>query len=56
LSSNPTLSGALTEAWSGRVFPALAIGGTVLLLFHQHEGGMLVRITWSEWRGFSRNI
>ena len=32
--------GALTAAWSGWVFPALAIGGSVLLLFHQHEGGM----------------
>jgi hypothetical protein len=32
--------GALTAAWSGWVFPALAIGGSVLLLFHQHAGGM----------------
>jgi len=32
--------GTLTAAWSGWVFPALAIGGSVLLLFHQHEGGM----------------
>ena len=32
--------GALTAAWSGWVFPALAIGGSVLLLFHQHEGAM----------------
>jgi copper resistance protein D len=32
--------GVLTAAWSGWVFPALAIGGSVLLLFHQHEAGM----------------
>jgi hypothetical protein len=32
--------GALTAAWSGWVFPALAIGGSVLLLFHPHAGGM----------------
>ncbi|HWW85306.1 MAG TPA: hypothetical protein VNZ26_16970 [Vicinamibacterales bacterium] len=32
--------GALTAAWSAWVFPALAIGGSVLLLFHQHAGGM----------------
>jgi len=32
--------GALRAAWSGWVFPVLAIGGSVLLLFHQHEGGM----------------
>nr|UXE45400.1 hypothetical protein Hi04_10k_c4773_00015 [uncultured bacterium] len=32
--------GTLTAAWSGWVFPALAIGGSILLLFHQHEGGM----------------
>jgi hypothetical protein len=32
--------GALTAAWSGWVFPALAIGGSILLLFHPHEGGM----------------
>jgi hypothetical protein len=30
----------LTSAWSGWVFPALAIGGSVLLLFHSHEAGM----------------
>jgi copper resistance protein D len=33
-------SGGLKAIWSGWVFPALAIGGSVLLLFHQHEGGM----------------
>jgi len=32
--------GALRAAWSGWVFPVLAIGGSVLLLFHQHAGGM----------------
>jgi hypothetical protein len=32
--------GALTSPWSGWVFPALAIGGSVLLLFHSHEAGM----------------
>jgi hypothetical protein len=30
----------LKAAWSGWVFPILAIGGSVLLLFHQHEAGM----------------
>ena len=32
--------GVLTAAWSGWMFPALAIGGSVLLLFHSHEAGM----------------
>ena len=32
--------GVLKAAWSGWVFPVLAIGGSSLLLFHQHEGGM----------------
>ena len=32
--------GVLKSAWSGWVFPALAIGGSVLLLFHRHEAGM----------------
>lgn len=32
--------GVLKAAWSGWVFPALAIGGSVLLLFHHHEAGM----------------
>jgi hypothetical protein len=32
--------GVLTSVWSGWVFPALAIGGSVLLLFHSHEAGM----------------
>src|SRR5262245_25340101 len=29
----------LTAAWSGWIFPTLAIGGSVLLLFHPHEAG-----------------
>jgi putative copper resistance protein D len=32
--------GVLKAAWSGWVFPVLALGGSVLLLFHQHEAGM----------------
>jgi copper resistance protein D len=32
--------GVLKAVWSGFVFPALAIGGSLLLLFHRHEGGM----------------
>ena len=32
--------GVLKAVWSGWVFPALAIGGSLLLLFHRHEGGM----------------
>jgi len=32
--------GALKSVWSGWVFPAVAIGGSALLLFHQHEAGM----------------
>ena len=34
------VNGGVRSAWSGLVFPALAVGGSVLLLFHQHEGGM----------------
>jgi copper resistance protein D len=34
------VKGTLRAAWSGMVFPLLAIGGSVLLLFHQHEAGM----------------
>jgi len=34
------VNGSLRKAWSGLVFPVLAIGGSILLLFHQHEGGM----------------
>jgi copper resistance protein D len=32
--------GVLKAAWSEWVFPVLAIGGSVLLLFHRHEAGM----------------
>jgi len=32
--------GKLTASWAACVFPVLAIGGSVLLLFHQHNGGM----------------
>ena len=32
--------GRLSAAWAGWVFPVLAIGGSVLLLFHMHDGGM----------------
>ena len=34
------LKGTLRAAWSGFVFPILAIGGSILLLFHQHQAGM----------------
>jgi copper resistance protein D len=34
--------GVLKAAWSGWAFPVLAVGGSVLLLFHQHEAGMRV--------------
>ena len=30
----------LQAAWSGFVFPVVAVGGSVLLLFHHHEAGM----------------
>ena len=33
--------GALKAAWSGWVFPVLAIAGSVILIFHHHEGGMM---------------
>ena len=32
--------GTLVAAWSGLVFPLVAICGSVLLIFHHHEGGM----------------
>jgi hypothetical protein len=35
------MRGVLTAAWSGWVFPALAIAGSVLLLFHSHTAGMV---------------
>jgi putative copper resistance protein D len=33
--------GALLAAWSGWVFPLVAISGSIILIFHQHEGGMV---------------
>src|SRR6266478_2503824 len=33
--------GALLTAWSGWVFPLVAISGSIILIFHQHEGGMV---------------
>jgi copper resistance protein D len=35
------VKGTLLAAWSGWVFPLVAICGSVLLIFHQHEGGMV---------------
>lgn len=32
--------GSLKAAWAGWVFPVLAIAGSVILLFHEHTGGM----------------
>ena len=32
--------GTLTAKWSGWVFPAVALTGSVMLLFHDHRGGM----------------
>src|SRR5260370_28421032 len=32
--------GVLLTAWSGWVFPLVAISGSIILIFHQHEGGM----------------
>lgn len=33
-------NGRVKAAWSGWVFPLVAVIGSILLLFHQHEGGM----------------
>src|SRR6266481_3471009 len=33
--------GALLTAWSGWLFPLVAISGSIILIFHQHEGGMV---------------
>jgi hypothetical protein len=33
--------GVLQAAWSAWVFPLLAICGSIVLIFHQHEGGMV---------------
>src|ERR1700688_215918 len=32
--------GTLKAAWSGWVFPFVAIAGSIILLFHEHRGGM----------------
>ena len=34
------VNGTLRTMWSAFIFPVLAIGGSILLLFHEHEGGM----------------
>ena len=34
------VTGRLNGAWARLVFPVLAIGGSILLLFHRHEAGM----------------
>jgi copper resistance protein D len=33
--------GVLKAAWSAWIFPAIAIVGSIILIFHQHEGGMV---------------
>ena len=33
--------GALNAAWSAWVFPAAAVLGSIILIFHKHEGGMV---------------
>ena len=33
--------GVLTSVWSAWVFPAIAVIGSTLLIFHHHEGGMV---------------
>lgn len=33
--------GTLKAAWSAWVFPLLAVTGSLILIFHQHEGGMV---------------
>jgi len=32
--------GVLRAAWSGWVYPAVVVGGSILVLFHHHEAGM----------------
>jgi len=32
--------GSLKAAWGGWVFPVVAIAGSIILLFHEHRGGM----------------
>jgi hypothetical protein len=34
------IKGTLQGSWSALVFPFLAVAGSILLLFHQHESGM----------------
>src|SRR5215471_16652635 len=33
--------GVLRAAWSAWIFPVIAIAGSIILIFHQHEGGMV---------------
>ena len=33
--------GALQAAWSAWIFPAVAVAGSIILIFHQHQGGMM---------------
>jgi hypothetical protein len=33
--------GVLRAAWSAWIFPVIAITGSIILIFHQHEGGMV---------------
>jgi hypothetical protein len=33
--------GALRAAWSAWIFPTIAVVGSIILIFHQHEGGMV---------------
>jgi hypothetical protein len=33
--------GALRAAWSAWIFPTIAVAGSIILIFHQHEGGMV---------------
>jgi putative copper resistance protein D len=33
--------GVLRSAWSGWIFPVIAIAGSIILIFHQHEGGLV---------------
>src|SRR5215470_9181114 len=33
--------GVLRAAWSAWIFPVIAVAGSIILIFHQHEGGMV---------------
>lgn len=33
--------GALKAVWSAWIFPTVAVAGSIILIFHQHEGGMV---------------